>query len=99
MLKARYIQEKFIFIFQIEKLLMWPSMTFKVKINLWKICIQCKRYPRKVYIQIGKWPYVTFNDLLGQNLSMKNVRFYYVSIYINVYQHWSINEGVRKIFY
>ena len=39
-----------------------------------------KRYPRKVYIQIEKWPYVTLNDLWGQILSIENLHFYNVIV-------------------
>ena len=44
-----------------------------------------------------RWPYVTFNDLHGHTLFMKNLRLYNVSIHRTFYQNRFINECARKI--
>ena len=87
------------------KAFMWPSMTFKVKLdimgNLRLIMLTFIQthtilgMKQKRLFYIKRWPYVTFNDLSGHTLFNANWHLHNVSIHINFYQNWFIIPEVQ----
>ena len=48
--------------------------------------------------QKDRWPFVTFNDLEVILIYIKYLHIHDISIHINFYQNWFINECVMKNF-
>ena len=55
-----------------------------------------KKYIAEKDFEILRWPYVTFNDLLGHTLFNAKLRLHNFSTYRNFYQNQFVNEYARK---